>query len=111
MIWLPTPSCDTYISATTTATGGVPTGGIIVTGGTGETCQIAAPAGSCQIFFNFTGDRTLRAIYSGDDQHGASLGQTTHSVVSGAGGTQPPPGITGIGNRAFVPNIFHRRGF
>ena len=63
---------------------GVPTGTVIVTASTGETCSntLAAGAGSCTLKFATGGSRTLTAVYSGDANFTAGTPGAATQVVS-----------------------------
>jgi hypothetical protein len=63
--------------------GSVPTGIVTVTANTGETCNAALPALSCNLIFSTGGPRTLTATYAGD---GNFLGSASAPVNQGVGG-------------------------
>jgi YVTN family beta-propeller protein len=72
----------------TPTTGGTPTGSVIVTASTLETCTttLTAGAGTCNITFTTSGPRTLSAAYQGDTNFttstSPSVPQTVNSTVS-----------------------------
>jgi hypothetical protein len=45
---------------------GAPSGAILVEGGDGERCTLAAPGGNCTLEFRAAGRRTMKATYEGD---------------------------------------------
>ncbi|MFN8532106.1 MAG: Ig-like domain-containing protein [Dehalococcoidia bacterium] len=75
------------VTASVTASGGTPGGTIAINADTGESCQVAAPGGSCTLTLNSLGVRTLTASYGGDTQHAQSSAQTSQVVTQSGGGT------------------------
>jgi hypothetical protein len=45
---------------------GAPTGAVLVEGGDGERCTLAAPGGTCTLEFREAGERRIKARYEGD---------------------------------------------
>jgi hypothetical protein len=61
---------------------GAPSGTIVVEGGDGERCTLAAPGGSCTLEFREAGERRIRAIYEGDGNFRDELTTARIEVVS-----------------------------
>ncbi len=82
----PNPSAPGHpvLVAFTVAGNGSPSGNVVVTASTGETCTgtLAASAGSCSLTFVTVGSRTLIATYSGDlNFNGGASAAVAQSVV------------------------------
>jgi hypothetical protein len=62
---------------------GVPTGSVVVTASTGESCTgtLSAGAGSCLLTFTASGSRTLTASYAGDNNFKSSSSDKVKQVV------------------------------
>ena len=63
---------------------GVPTGIVMVTASTGESCTATLPATSCNLTFQTTGARTVTASYGGDGNFQASTSSSVTQQVSAA---------------------------
>jgi hypothetical protein len=82
----PNPSLiNALVTVTFDVTGGGvgPTGNVTVTASTGETCTggLIAAAGSCSMSFLKAGNRTLKAVYSGDNNFDGSTSPTVVQKV------------------------------
>jgi YVTN family beta-propeller protein len=84
----PNPSTVSQVVSVAFTVSGVtaPTGTVIITASTGETCSgtLAAGKGSCAITFTTSGSRTLTGAYSGDTNFNASLSNSITQVVNPA---------------------------
>jgi hypothetical protein len=83
---LPDPSLTNQaVMVAVTVTGGptTPSGIVDIDAGGNARCQItlAGGAGSCQISFNNTGDKTIVATYTGDATHNVSSTVVGHQVL------------------------------
>ncbi len=61
-----------------------PTGTVLVSASSGESCSAAVSMGSCSITFNTGGSRTLTAKYSGDTNFVGSTSTPVNQSVNGA---------------------------
>jgi hypothetical protein len=90
------------VSFTVTSTGGIPTGNVTVSDGTGVSCvgALAAGGGSCDLTSVTAGSKTLTASYAGDLNFASSpslgvLHEVTPASTSTAVGSSVTPSVFG----------------
>ncbi|MGH3378228.1 MAG: Ig-like domain repeat protein [Actinoallomurus sp.] len=76
------PGVPVSVGFTVTSDQGTPSGAVTVTASSGESCNGAAPAGSCNLAPTAAGSITITASYAGDGNFTSSSAQTTHVVAA-----------------------------
>jgi hypothetical protein len=79
-----TPGQSVVVGVSVSGTGATPTGTVVITGAdTNCTITLAGGSGSCNVVFNYTGAKTLKAAYSGDSNYATSSDTESHTVIPG----------------------------
>jgi len=96
-----TPGQSVVVGVSVTSTGTTPTGTVAITGAdTNCTITLAGGSGSCNVVFNTTGAKTIKANYSGDSNYTAGSDTESHTVTPGTSTTvitahAPDPSMPG----------------
>jgi len=83
-----TPGQSVVVGVMVSSTGVTPTGTVAITGAdTNCTITLAGGSGSCNIVFNNTGAKTIKASYSGDANYTTGSDSESHTVTPGSSTT------------------------
>ena len=84
-----TPGQTVVVGVTVSGTGATPTGTVTISGADTNcpTITLVAGSGTCNVVFNTTGAKTLKATYSGDTNYATSLDTESHTVNQGTSTT------------------------
>jgi hypothetical protein len=83
-----TPGQSVVVGVTVSSTGTTPTGTVAITGAdTNCTITLAGGSGTCNVVFNTTGAKTIKANYSGDVNYTSGSDTESHTVTLGTSTT------------------------